>query len=89
MRVLRTPREVYYAKRYVYENARKHLLRTYVNRPDPYSSELWFEGWKDYVHDGWLGWKSPVAEATSWLLREGWKLYGLLELRPAWDKTIV
>ena len=33
--------------------------------------------------------KGPVAEATSWLLREGWKLYGLLELRPAWDKTIV
>jgi REP element-mobilizing transposase RayT len=88
-RVLKTPREVYNAKRYVYENARKHLLPTTRNRPDPYSSGLWFKGWKDYVHDGWFSWWGPVAEATSWLLREGWKRYGLLELRPAWDKTIV
>ena len=87
--VLKTPREVYNAKRYVYENARKHLLPTSRNRPDPFSSGLWFKGWKDYVHDGWLGWVSPVAVATSWLLREGWKRYGLLQLRPAWDKTIV
>jgi len=61
-RVLKTAREVYNAKRYVYENARKHLLPTTRNRPDPYSSGLWFKGWKRY---------------------------GLLELRPAWDKTIV
>ena len=89
MRVLKTPRQVYNAIRYVYENARKHGLKTYENRPDAYSSGLWFKGWRDYVHDGWLGWKNPVAEATSWLLREGWKMYGLLELRPAWDRTIV
>jgi REP-associated tyrosine transposase len=88
-RVLKTAREVYYAKRYIYENARKHLLPTTKGRPDPFSSGLWFKGWKDYVHDGWFSWWGPVAEATSWLLREGWKRYGLLEVRPAWDKTIV
>ena len=89
MHVLRTPRAVHYAKRYIYENARKHRLPTNRGRPDPFSSGPWFKGWKDYVHDGWVAWVGPVAEATSWLLREGWKLYGLLELRPAWDKTIL
>ena len=82
MRVLRTPREVYYAKRYVYENARKHLLPTYVNRPDPYSSGLWFEGWKDYVHDGWMAVAGPIAQAKTWLLAQGWRRHGLLVLRP-------
>jgi REP element-mobilizing transposase RayT len=88
-RVLKTAREVHNAKRYVYENARKHLLPTTPGRPDPFSSGLWFGGWKDYVHDGWFSSQGPVAKATSWLLREGWKRYGLLELRPAWDKCIV
>ena len=54
--VLKTPREVYCAKRYVYENARKHLLPTHRGRPEAFSSGLWFQGWKDYVHDGWVSW---------------------------------
>src|SRR4029450_5128107 len=70
-RVLKTAREVYYAKRYIYENARKHLLPPRKGRPAPLSSGLWFKGWKDYVHDGCFSWWGPVAEATSWLLRQG------------------
>ena len=88
-RILKTAREVHIAKRYLYENARKHLLPTVWGRPDPFSSGVWFKGWKDYVNNGWVAWRGPVAKATSWLLREGWKRYGLLELRPAWDKTIL
>ncbi|MCI0571276.1 MAG: hypothetical protein L0Y66_11025 [Myxococcaceae bacterium] len=87
-RLLRTPREVYNAIRYLYENARKHGEALLKDRPDPFSSGLWFEGWKDYVHDGWLGREGPVAKATSWLLSKGWRRYGLLELRFAWDRRL-
>ena len=52
------------------------------------SSGLWFTGWRDYVHDGWMGLEGPVAQARSWMLREGWKRYGLLELRIAWDPRL-
>ena len=84
-RLLRTPREVYHAIRYVMENARKHRMALREGRPDMFSSGLWFAGWKDYVHDGWFGWESPVAKARSWLLSIGWKRWGLLEVRFAWD----
>jgi len=87
-RLLRRPREVYNAIRYVMENARKHGVRLQRDRPDPYSSGLWFKGWRDYVHDGWLGAEGPVAKATSWLLGKGWRRYGLLELRFAWDRKL-
>jgi REP element-mobilizing transposase RayT len=86
-RLLGTPREVYNALRYVLENARKHGVWLRKGRPDPFSSGPWFEGWKDYVRDGWLGWTGPVARATSWLLTTGWKRHGLLEVRWAWDRT--
>jgi hypothetical protein len=87
-RLLRTPREVYNAIRYLFENARKHGEALVMGRPDPYSSGLWFSGWKDYVHDGWFGKEGPVAKATSWLLTQGWRRYGLLDLRPAWDRRL-
>src|SRR5512145_2974999 len=87
-RLLRTPREAYNAIRYVYENARKHGMALLKGRPDPFSSGLWFDGWKDYVHDGWLGTEGPVAKAASWLLSKGWRRYGLLELRFAWDRRL-
>ena len=83
--VLRTRRETYNAIRYLFANARKHGEIVHRGRPDPFSSGLWFKGWKDYVHDGWLGKEGPVAQARSWLLTTGWKRHGLLELRIAWD----
>ena len=50
-----------------------------------WNQENRFTGWKDYVHDGFLSWEGPMAQARSWLLREGWKRHGLLDLRPVWD----
>jgi hypothetical protein len=49
---------------------------------DPFSSGWWFDGWRD---DGWQRGLSPpteppVASAGSWLLKVGWRRYGLLEL---------
>ena len=86
--VLRTPRETYNAIRYLFANARKHGEVLRKGRPDPFSSGLWFTGWRDYVHDGWMGLEGPVAQARSWMLSEGWKRYGLLEVRIAWDPRL-
>lgn len=79
-RVLRTPRQVYHAIRYVLHNAKRHGRRLLPGRPDPFSSGVWFEGWADYVHDGWFAAEGPIARATSWLRRVGWRKYGLLRL---------
>jgi hypothetical protein len=78
--VLRTPREVYNVLRYVFGNARKHGRRWNPGRPDPFSSGLWFTGWCDYVHDGWIAAAGPVAKAKSWLCNVGWRRHGLLSL---------
>ena len=78
--LLKTPREVWNALRYVFDNARKHGRRLRANRPDPFSSGLWFEGWRNYVHDGWFSEEGPVARARSWLMRVGWRRHGLLTL---------
>ena len=81
-RPLRTPKEVYNALRYIFENARKHGRRIRRDRPDPFSSGLWFAGWKNYVHDGWVAVAGPVAQAKTWLLAQGCRRHGLLVLRP-------
>src|SRR5262245_36908693 len=78
--LLRTPREVRNAIRYVFANARKHGIFLRKDRPDPFSSGMWFDGWKSYVYDGWMGLEGPVAKARSWLLSKGWRRYGLLDL---------
>ena len=81
-RLLRTPKEVYNTLRYIFDNARKHGRGTWKGRPDPFSSGLWFSGWKDYVHDGWMAVAGPIAQAKTWLLAQGWRRHGLLVLRP-------
>src|SRR5262245_6803103 len=78
--LLKTPREVRNAIRYVFRNARKHGIFLRKDRPDPFSSGMWFDGWKSYVYDGWMGMEGPVAKARSWLLSKGWRRYGLLDL---------
>lgn len=45
MRLLRTPREVRHALRYVLLNARKHFGRATGSPVDPASSGRWFGGW--------------------------------------------
>jgi REP element-mobilizing transposase RayT len=83
LRVLRTPREVRNAIAYVLQNARKHLAQAGVRLSravlaDPASSGRWFAGWREALpraHD-----PPAVGAAQSWLLRTGWRRWGLLAL---------
>jgi len=92
-RVLRTPREVRNALRYVLLNARRHAaasarraLRAMEVVLDPASSARWFDGWKRASQsvpgahaDAAPGLPPPVARARTWLLRSGWRRHGLLD----------
>jgi putative transposase len=82
-RLLRTPREVRNALVYILNNFRKHLRG--ARGLDPCSSARWFNGWRSApVHtiDA-----SPVAPASTWLARVGWRRHGLIDVdegpRPA------
>jgi REP element-mobilizing transposase RayT len=51
---------------------------------DGASSARWFEGWRrdvpiDRSPPPGLSWRCVVAEARTWLLREGWRRYGFLD----------
>ena len=75
-RALRTPREVRSALVYVLHNARHHGLR--LLGVDPYSTGPWFDGWRQGIV---LEGQGPVVEATTWLLRVGWRRHGLLGIQ--------
>ncbi len=75
VRVLRTPREVRNALAYVLRNARRHGIR-HAQGMDPCSSAAAFEGWRGRGAPGPA--RSPLAEARTWLLRVGWRRWGLL-----------
>ena len=85
-RALRTPREVRNAIRYVLLNGRHHaaergqvLARGWI---DPYSSALWFDGWRAAIRTdapwlrGLLRAPSPTAPPQTWLLKGGWRRGG-------------
>ena len=83
--VLGTPREARNVLVYVLNNRRRHARRRGVELGagfDPYSSAVWFDGWKE----GPLRWPKsverapPVAPARTWLLRTGWRRHGALAL---------
>lgn len=85
-RVLRTPREVRNALRYVLGNARKHgaalsgaggARRAAHGAVDPASSGLWFEGWTRMPTRP--AEPPPVAPGRSWLLRIGWWRHGRID----------
>lgn len=90
-RLLRSPREVHRALRYVLLNARKHArrastgLRAIDALLDPASSARWFDGWKRDLPPelrrapAGLSTSPVVARARSWLLRKGWRIHGLLD----------
>ncbi|HEU0034751.1 MAG TPA: transposase [Kofleriaceae bacterium] len=90
VRILKTPREVRNALRYILLNWRHHLAERGETLPadwvDPYSSAMWFEGWTEElaVDQPWkemLRWLSePTARAQTWLLNVGWRKHGLLRL---------
>jgi REP element-mobilizing transposase RayT len=92
-RLLKTPREVRNALRYVLLNARHHAavtarkaLRAMEVVLDPASSARWFDGWRlgrgtgpGAERDGAAHDHVPVARARTWLLRVGWRRHGLLD----------
>ena len=76
-RILRTPREVRNALRYVLNNARRHGLKVAPGKADPFTSAKWFDGWKGFDPFPRMG-RVPVELARTWLLRVGWRKHGLL-----------
>ena len=76
--VLRKPREVWNALRYVLSNQRKHgHLTGRSSRPDDMSSGVGFEGWADWKPDDETG----LPQAETWLLRVGWqRIWGPIPL---------
>ncbi len=78
--VLRTPRQVRNALRYVLQNARKHGVR--FAHVDPLSSGRWFRGWLEPLPvraaRDVAGPDPPVARAHTWLLTHGWLRHGRL-----------
>jgi hypothetical protein len=87
MHVLQTPREVRHARAYVLQNARKHAAQGGVRYPahwlDPYSSGRYFDGWKVRIKSQTFApihaTGPPVAKATTQLLRQGWRRWGLID----------
>ena len=83
--VLRSARQIRNALRYVLGNAFKHDWSKQMNGWfDPCSSAVWFDGWR-----GWNGQPLrarslegahvPVVAARGYLLRVGWRRWGLLD----------
>lgn len=76
-RILRTPREVHHALRYVLNNALKHGARALGI--DPFSSGIHFDGWagvRGRGHRSTDDSASPVAPPRSWLMVVGWRRHG-------------
>jgi hypothetical protein len=82
LRVLRTPLEVKRALAYVLLNARRHGRPTRGRAsgdPDPASSGRWFDGWTRASGQTAASESPPVARPHTWLLRRGWRRYGLID----------
>ena len=84
-RVLKTPREVRLAVRYVLTNAAKHARQNGMGQSpvpmDMFTSGPWFDGWREAVRvRGIEGEVRPVAGARTWLLATGWRRLGLLSV---------
>ena len=84
-RVLKTPREVRMAVRYVLTNGWKHARQAGAREGavplDMFTSGPWFDGWREEVNVlGLEGEVRPVAGARTWLLSTGWRRGGLLSV---------
>jgi len=79
--VLRLPREVRNAIRYVLGNSRHHglVMDRQVVR-DPCSSGAWFDGWAGGPAPHPVDDRAPIARARTRLLTLGWRRRGLLAL---------
>ena len=80
--LLRTPRQVHRAVRYVLLNARKHARRPgRALRLDLASSGRWFDFWREDVGAADpIGGEREVSPARSWLLQIGWRRHGRIGL---------
>ena len=79
LHVLRSPKEVRSALRYVLLNGRKHAKKlTKQLRIDPASSGRWFDGWRHRPLVP-LTPRPPVARPRTWLLGKGWRRHGLID----------
>jgi hypothetical protein len=72
---------VWYALRYVLNNARTHGAWTSRTRPDSWSSSAWFDGWHELQPEAPES--PPVARARTWLLRLGWRFFGFISIDAA------
>jgi REP element-mobilizing transposase RayT len=89
LHVLRSPKEVWRALRYVLLNGRRHAAKARGGkelrgpaRLDPASSARWFDGWRHGASgsDPRAGPGPPaVARPHTWLLSRGWRRWGLLD----------
>ena len=87
-RILKTPRQVRNTIAYVLNNWRHHgedkqaIAKNWVI--DPFSSALAFTGWKERDDKGYTYRAPPgyvgfvVWQPSLWLLREGWRRWGLI-----------
>ena len=86
--IIDTPRRARHCLAYVVNNWRRHRedLAGPAHRRakvDPYSSAIAFDGWRDHATPfAWPPGYEPlvVARARSWLLTEGWRRHGLVDL---------
>ena len=84
-RILKTPREVRNALRYVLGNGKKHAAEgREVQVPGPidtFTSAPWFDGFRERVIVRGLDTiERPTTDARSWMLTIGWRLHGLLSV---------
>ena len=93
--ILNSRKQVRNCLAYVLNNWRRHgedRKRTWLL--DPYSSAVCFEGWKERAERGGrfvqpASYVSPLVWAPkTWLLAEGWRIYGLISAheRPGGDE---
>ena len=84
-RILKTPREVRNAIRYVLGNGKKHERQGRQVRvggaADVFTSAPWFDGFRESVRFSGLEVAlRPVTDSHTWLLKTGWRRHGLLSV---------
>jgi len=84
-RILKTPREVRNALRYVLANGKKHAAEgREVHVPaaiDTFTSAPWFDGFRETVTvRGLEAIPRPVTDSRTWMLTLGWRRHGLLSV---------
>jgi|SRR5712671_369990 len=84
-RILKTPREVRNAIRYVLANGRKHAAEgrevAVAAAIDSFTSAPWFDGFRETIRvRGLEAIVRPVTAARTWMLAIGWRRHGLLSV---------